>query len=336
MERVQRQTTGQLSIFGTVKDMASKNFRNAAKNTSICLLLITILSLLHGGKLYGSPTIIDARGKTIQVERPFTRIISLYSGHTENLCSLGAEKQLIGISRNDDFPPSVQEKFRLSYREDPEKFLALEPDLVLIRPMIDRAYPQFVKKLEGAGIQVISLQPNGMDEMFRYWQDLAILTGREEQAQVMIDQFTDRLTRMQDTVDTYEEGQRPKVYFQSIHSKMKTFASNSLGAYVLRMAGGINIADDARQVRATNIAYYGKEQLLAKANQIDFFIAQQGRMNPIDESIIYNEPGFAAIKAIQEKKVYLLEEALVSRPTLRLLDGIDQMHNILYHNQLSQ
>ncbi len=63
-------------------------------------------------------------------------------------------------------------KPRFSYREDPEKFLAVHPDLVLVRPMIERSYPQFINKLKQAGITVISLQPNSIDEMFGYWQDL--------------------------------------------------------------------------------------------------------------------------------------------------------------------
>ncbi|MCD6388623.1 MAG: hypothetical protein J7L69_04355 [Desulfobulbaceae bacterium] len=42
------------------------------------------------------------------------------------------------------------------------------------------------------------------------------------------------------------------------------------------------------------------------------------------------EPGFMAIKAVREGKIYLIDEALVSRPTLRLLEGIRQIFGILY------
>ena len=55
-----------------------------------------------------------------------------------------------------------------SYREDPEKFLAARPDLVIIRPMIDRGYPQFVSRLEKNGITVISLQPQNVEVMFHH------------------------------------------------------------------------------------------------------------------------------------------------------------------------
>ena len=111
---------------------------------------------------------------------------------------------------------------------------------------------------------------------------------------------------------------------------MKTFARESIGVFVLDQAGGINIAADALQVRKTNIAVYGKEQLLSHGPEIDIFLAQHGRMNPVDINTIVNEPGFGAIKAVHEGRIYLIEEELVSRPTLRILDGIEQLNAIFY------
>ncbi len=275
-------------------------------------------------------TVIDSSGQKIDVTHPFKRIISLYSAHTENLVSLGAEELLVGISPSDDYPASITSKPRFSYREDPEKFLAAQPDLVLVRPMIERSYPQFINKLRRANITVASLQPNNIDEMFAYWQNLGILTGREREAKEMVAVFHSRLKVIRDRLIEVKADRRPKVYFQSIHKKMKTFAPESIGVFVLEQAGGINIAADARQVRKTNIADYGKEQLLSHAPEIDIFIAQRGRMNPVSVDTLIGEPGFGAIKAVREGKVYLIEEALVSRPTLRILDGIEQLHALFY------
>lgn len=294
---------------------------------------IMLLACLTGPQTAAAETIkslVDSSGQTVNIAKPFKRIISLYSAHTENLCSLGAVDQLVGIGSGDDYPPAVSGKPNFSYREDPEKFLAGQPDLVLVRPMIERSYPEFINKLRQAGITVVSLQPNTIDEMFTYWRNLGLLTGREQQAEEMIDTFTARLSRVQDSLKNIPVAQRPKVYFESVHGKMKTFAPESIGAYVLEQAGGINLATDAEQVRETNIAAYGKERLLSRGEEIDIYLAQQGRMNPVDKNIIRNEPGFQAIKAVREDKIHLIEEALVSRPTLRILDGIEQLNGIFF------
>ena len=99
--------------------------------------------------------------------------------------------------------------------------------------------------------------------------------------------------------------------------------------FVLETAGGINIAKDAIQVRKTNIAAYGKEKILSKAAIIDVYLAQKGRMNPVTVEEIKNEPGFQVIKAIKNNRVFLIDEMIVSRPTLRLLKGINTIAGIL-------
>jgi iron complex transport system substrate-binding protein len=172
-----------------------------------------------------------------------------------------------------------------------------------------------------------------VEEMFDYWENLGILTGNEAAAKEMIAAFNSRLQLIQDSLKNVKADQRPKVYFQSIHSKMKTFAKESIGIFVLEQAGGINIAAEAKQVRGTNIAYLGKEQLLSLGSEIDIFLAQHGIMNPVNLDIIMKEPGFGAIKAIRNGQVYFIEEALVSRPTLRILDGIEQLNTLFFHSK---
>ncbi len=296
----------------------------------IGVMLLACLARPQAATAVTSKSLVDSSGQTVNIPRPFKRIISLYVAHTENLCSLGAAEQLVGIGSGDDSPTAVSGKQSYSYREDPEKFLAARPDLVLVRPMIERSYPELINKLRQAGITVVSLQPNTIGEMFEYWRNLALLTGREQQAEEMIAAFTARLAKVQDSLKDIPPEQRPKVYFESIHGKMKTFAPESIGAYVLEQAGGIHLAADAQQVRETNIAFYGKERLLSRGEEIDIYLAQQGKMNPVDRDTIRNEPGFEAIKAVREDRIYLIEEALVSRPTLRILDGIEQLHTLFH------
>ncbi len=263
-------------------------------------------------------------------EKVYKRIISLYSAHTENLASMGAASQLIGISPSDTYPKEIASIKRYSYREDPERFIAARPDLILVRPMIERSYPQLMMKLRQAGITIISLQPTSVEEIFDYWRELGRLSGHTQEAEIMINTFNQRLANIGKKVEKIAQKNRPRVYFESIHSKMKTFAPTSIALFALEKAGGTNVATDAIQVRETNIAKYSKERILAHASDIDVFLAQQGRMNPIDVDTIQNETGFQAIKAVRDGNIHLIDEYLVSRPTMRLIEGIEQLHGILY------
>lgn len=302
--------------------------------TSLCLLLAMLFLLppLHSQ----AQTIIDQDGQSLSFDKPFSRIISLYPAHTENLFALGLDKEILGVSTNDDYPEAAQAKPKFNFREDPEKFIAARPDLVIVRPMIGRSSPELIAKLRLMGIRVISLQPNTINETFAYWQTLGALGGREQQATEMIARFKGKLHEIEALVKTIPQERRKRVYFEAIHSKMKTFAPNSMAIFALTTAGGINAAADAEQVRETNIAYYGTERLLAKGNDIDLFLAQQGRMNSITEQTIYDEPGFNTLKAVKERQVFLIEENLVARPTLRMIDGIIKIGKILYPEQFGK
>ncbi len=276
-------------------------------------------------------TITDADGRTVRFDQPFRRIVSLYAAHTENCFALGLDQEVIGVGRTDDYPPAkVAVRPRFSYREDAERIIAARPDLVLVRPMISRGYPAFIDKLRRAGIVTVSLQPRSVEEMFAYWRTLGLLTGRQEAAEEMIRRFQEGLAAIRRRVATVAEKERKRVYFEAIHRKMKTFSPTSMAIFCLEAAGGINVAADARSVRATNIAAYGKERILARGEEIDVFLAQVGRMNRVTREQILAEPGFTAIKAVRRGAVYLIDERLVSRPTLRLLLGIERIASLLY------
>lgn len=292
--------------------------------------VLVMLSVFYGVAAL-AVTIIDTDGQQVEFQEPFSRIISLYGAHTENLYALGLDREIIGVSTSDDFPEQVLVKKKFSYREDAEKFIGAKPDLVLTRPMISRGYAGLVDKLRRAGITVVSLQPNSIDEMYAYWQILGKLTGREAAALNMQRSFKRQVAEIDRQVAKVPLADRKKVYFESIHRKMKTFTPTSMAMFVLTTAGGINIAaTDSIQVRNTNIAEYGKERILSHANDIDVFLAQVGKMNRVFREDIENEPGFAAIRAVQEGEIYLINEKLVSRPTLRMLEGIQLIQTILY------
>lgn len=301
------------------------------------ILFYLIVSLLFLAVTSVSPTahtLVDDEGKTITFTKPFSRIISLYPAHTENLAALGCNAELIGIGDSDNYPERFTAKQRFSYRDNTEKFLAANPDLLLIRPMISRSQPELIEKLRATGITIISLQPTDIDQMFSYWLKLGDLCGRTIEAQQMVKDFKDQLAS-QEALLPPDEHSRPNVYFESIHSKMKTFDPDAITMFALKEAGGNNIAVDASGRNDSNIAPYGKERLLAKAEDIDVFLSQVGRMNRVSLTDIYNEPGFQLIKAIRNKAVCLIEEDIVSRPTMRLIDGIRQIHSCLYPGESS-
>lgn len=292
-----------------------------------CILVLLICHSALATTNEPRHSLVDSDGTTIHFSKPFTRIISLYPAHTSNLIYLGLEKQIVAVGSGD---ARLIQRPQLRFQDDPERLLALKPDLVLIRPMISRSYPNLVNILEKNGVRVVSLQPTSLDDLFHYWRALAALGGVEARAEKMIATFKERLASLREELASLPMEKRKQVYFESIHRQMKTFSPDSIAIFALETAGGINVAADAEQVRNTNIATYGKERILAKAHEIDIYLAQNGRMNPVSVADIVREPGFEVIKAVRTNQVFLVDEAMVSRPTMDLLQGIAFIRSLLY------
>ncbi|MDD4273207.1 MAG: ABC transporter substrate-binding protein [Desulfobacter postgatei] len=298
---------------------------------SIIILFFLVFGAWTGPvQSHGGNVVTDAAGRSIQVDAPFTRIISLYGAHTRNLQTLGLNSEIIGVCPMD----SWDGKPKFSYHDGLEKFMAARPDLVLIRPMIDQGYAALVKGLEKAGIVVVSLQPGSVDEMFDYWLALGSLTGKGDQARQMVASFKDEIAGIGAVIRGIPD--KKKVYFEAIHSRMKTFTPGAMAIFALETAGGVNLAKDAPSVRGTNIAFYGKERILSHAHEIDVYLAQKGAMNQPTIRMIKDEPGFDVIRAVKENQVFIVDEKIVSRPTMDLLEGIHTIADMLYPGVLEK
>lgn len=296
----------------------------------VSLVLLVVLFTIPG--IASAFQLTDQDGVVHRIAHPYSRIISLYPAHTENLLAMGAASKLIGISTSDSGTGFPKDKERFSYHDSAEKFIAARPDCILIRPMISNSKAALIEKLRKFGITIISLQPHSIAELHEYWRNLGRLSDCSDAAEEMITRFNEDLDRLKAKTANIDVNHRPKVYFESIHSRMKTFSPESIAIFCLTAAGGVNIARDAEPRRGTNIASYSKERILARAGETDVFLAQVGRMNPIDRNSIINEPGFGAIKAIRDDRILLIDEKLVSRPTVKLLEGIARIQAFLYPN----
>ena len=264
------------------------------------------------------PLASSAKGRT------YSRVVSLYAAHAENLAAMGAQGVLVGVSEPLADLPVV------GARDGAEAIAALKPDLVLARPMHRATQPGLLEQLERLGIAVVCLQPGSVDDLAPYWLELGRLTGHEADAKAMAEAFDRDLAAIRAKTAAVPEGERKKVFFESIHRQMKTVSPDSMAAFVLKSAGAVNLARDAEPVAGTNIAHFGLERVVALGDTLDVYLAQKGPMNPVTVDEIKATPGLADLKAVREGRVFLVDEALTSRPTPRLLEGIRTVAAILY------
>jgi len=279
-------------------------------------------------------SLVDDMGEEIKLKEPCKRIISLYSAHTENLFTLGLNTEIIGVGTSDIYPVDTLKKEVFDYKSGPEKVIAAEPDLVLIRPFINRKVPDFVDTLKKAGITVVSLYPEKYEEFDEYIMKLAQLTGKTENAKGLLAKFHEDINLITEMTKDIEP--KMNVYFESSENGYKTVTADSMPAKAIEYAGGINIANNVEPVQeGSSIAPYGIEKILENADKIDVFISQRGVMNAGGNyhSIVIR-PGFDAIKAVKNDRVYVINQKIISSPTFRYSKGVREIARMMYPDVL--
>ena len=262
-------------------------------------------------------TVSDDAGKTVTLAKPAKRIISLYAAHTENLLALGLDKEIIGVSRTET-AAAMKNRPVFDYRADPEKILAAEPDLVLVRPFVRRAHPEFIQAMENAGVVVASFYPDTFAEFDGYIERLAVLTGKEQTGKEKLAAFHAALQEL----GKQAPDKRPRIFFE-VSANQRTVTNDSIPAGLIRAAGGELVSLGGKPAaEGTSIVPYDLEQLVANGDKIDYYVAQRGPMNAsVTVESLKSRPGYSTMEAVKAGRVAVVPEELVSRPTLQLLEG---------------
>lgn len=272
----------------------------------------------------------DDSGRRVKMEAPASRIISLYSAHTENLFALELDKEIIGVGTSESYPIEFRDKPVFDYKSDPEKVIAARPDLVLIRPFIERKQPDFVDALRQSGISVVSFYPQSQDAFDAYIMNLGLVTGREKMAERKLKAFHEQMSALRAITKNIEP--KINVFFESSDVEIKTVTPDSMAARAIETAGGINIASDAQAItKGSSIAAYGPERVLEKADQIDAYVTQRGVMGAGGNlHTISIRPGFDTVKAVRNGKVLEINQKIISSPTFRQVKGAYDLARFFY------
>jgi iron complex transport system substrate-binding protein len=260
------------------------------------------------------------------------RIISLYAAHSEVLIRLGARDQLVGVSKEETYDgPEVQGwgwPTQFSMNDNVEKFLDANPDIVLVSPVFLSYAPNLFETLRRCGIQIWSRQIMDAADLYDYWQDLGDLSGYSREAQLLIADFKAKIAPFEKNLAKKD---KPGVFLEAKYREIKTFTPKSIPIWILELAGGSNVANDAQAIRDGFIyADYGAEKLLEKSSEIDVFISQYGPLNLVPLEIIISRDLYQVLPAFKNGRVYKIPGSLISRPTPSIYEGLLMMHSMIY------
>jgi iron complex transport system substrate-binding protein len=270
-------------------------------------------------------TITDGLQRTITLETPAQRIISLAPSNTEILFAIGAGSQVIGRDPQSDFPEeatAVEDIGDTFIQLNTELIISLEPDLVLAAEITP---PEQVSQLEQLGVVVFWLaNPRDFEGLYSNLITVGQLSGHELEAASLADSLRNRVVAVQTAVSGIAD--KPVVFYEvdglTDPSAPYTAGAGTFIDLIITTAGGVNAAAALEAYKPMSI-----EELLVQ--DPDFILLGDAMYGATPDQAA-QRAGWGDLAAVQEGRVLPFDDNLMSRPGPRMIDAIEQLARILH------
>ena len=178
-------------------------------------------------------TVVDDRGRTVELPAAPQRVISLLPSLTETVCALQACARLVGTDRYSNWPASVLALPKLGGLEDTqiERLVALKPDLVLAS-----GSSRAIDRLEALGLRVVALEPKSLQDTERVIGKVALALGDAPAGPALWQRLQQRIGAAAARVPAGVRGQ--KVYFEVASAPYAAGESSFIGETLARLGMG--------------------------------------------------------------------------------------------------
>ncbi len=163
------------------------------------------------------------------------RIVSLIPSLTEDLCAIGAAKQLVGVSQFSSSIPCAKglPEVNDASSVDAEKVVALHPDVVVGIPSQARA----VSALQRAGLKISLLRDDSYADLFDDINRLGSLSGHVSESRLLIASLRAKTQKLQ---ASEHFARRPTVFVVLQTNPIWTVGPHSYISSLISLAGGRN------------------------------------------------------------------------------------------------
>jgi iron complex transport system substrate-binding protein len=285
------------------------------------LVILVIPLLFVPGETASAATFIDEVGRTLEVNGPPRRIVSVAPNVTEILFALGLEDRLVGVSVYCQYPPEALKKEKIGGYINPslEKIVALRPDLVI--GIAEGDLKTFVDKLAGLNVPVYITSPRDALEVLTSIQKIGEVTFAPEPARRIVRSMEERVRRVQDKV---QGRSRPRVLHILDFNPLISAGKGTFVDDLIRLAGGRNVAETA----TGKYPRFSMEEVLVQDPEV-ILLASMKSQDPMVKQRRWWER-WKTISAVKQGRIYVLDSDLIHRPSPRMADGLEQVARAIH------
>jgi len=266
-------------------------------------------------------TFKDALGRTVTLNTPPKRIVSMAPSLTEILYYLGLEDRIAGVTQFSYYPPEAAQKPNVgSYINlNAERIVSLNPDLAIGTK--DGNKPTTVRLLEQAGIPVYIVNPRNIEDVISTIYAIGELCGVGKRAKELSTGLGTRVNRICARTMSLK---RPLVFLQINIKPIMTVNKNTFHHDVIRLAGGDNMARD-EPITYPRISI---EEVMRRGP--DVIIISSMERGGSFERARKDWVKWSSIPAVKERRVHLINSDLLDRPSPRIVKGLETMARLIH------
>ena len=278
-------------------------------------ILVLLFAVFSCGKKEDEKSKANAETKVNEKsEKKYDRIVVLDPAVVEMVYLLGGEDKLVGIAkleRSKIWPEEKTEKVEsvgTFINPSLEKIIALKPDLVIESFHSSDAID---KSLSSNNIEIIKIQANSIEDIFKNFQKVAKILGKEKEAEKIIAEKRQKIEEIK-KIDTTEK----KGLFILVPTPMRVFGKGTLPNDIMEMLNIKNIAAGMEGMSPTLTPEY-----IIKENPdiILTFVKDP-------QEIVKANPQIKDISAIKNNKFVVLETGQILRGSPRMIDYIADVY----------
>jgi iron complex transport system substrate-binding protein len=275
-----------------------------------------LVCLLVAGDCYGAITVEDDLMNKVELEEPAQRIISLAPHLTEILFSLEVGDLIEGTSRFSDYPdaareiPVVGDAFTVSV----EAVVELQPDIIFA--WSTGGANRSLERLKRLGYPIYMNEARTLKDIGRTVQAMAKLVGRSGKGEELQKQSDEKIASLR---EMYKSRETVSVFFQISDQNLYSINGEHLISQGIDVCNGKNIFSDSK----ISVPLVSKESVLAL--DPDFIVISK----PEDGSESVWKEQWGQYEGFDDKLRWI-DPGLISRPSLRMLDGIERLCELIH------
>ncbi|MGM0420093.1 MAG: ABC transporter substrate-binding protein [Bacillota bacterium] len=293
----------------------------------VTVVLLAALMIFAFSFQVQAQAITDDLGNEVELEEAPERIISLAPNMTEMLFAIGLGDKVVGVTSYCDYPEAALEVDEIGTITEPniEEIVSKDPDLVVaagINPM------EVVERLQELDITVVGFYPDSVETTFSAMSRLGVLTGNIDQAAQVINSMESDMDQILDVISEVED--RPTVFYEIWNDPLTTAGGNNFIDNMITLAGGRNIGAEAGE----GWPQFSREDLIMKDPDI-YISTPHSADHQVSREKIMERENYHVLTAVQEDRVHIVNQDLISRSSPRLIEGLKQLAAAL-HPELAE